>query len=401
MKILYISSVCSPKVLEYIFNTAIIKPGQAIQKFHRLLIEGFSKNKEICEIEVLSSLPISPAGHKRKIWNFKKDKWSGVSFDYVSTLNVPIIKNLIVFILTFSKVLFWRFKNLKENKIVISDVLNISVFWSAFLACKITNQPIAVIITDLPVHMVSDSRNLSFFKRIYLKLGSFIIKHVDYYIGLTEQMNVEVNPLGKPFLVMEGLVDEAILSLNHEVIPYKEKKIILYAGGIYEKYGVKKLLDAFVDLKDENYELHIYGDGDLEDTMTNYTELDTRIHYFGVVPNSVVVQELFNASLLVNPRPASEEFTKFSFPSKNMEYMVSGTPLLTTVLPGMPKEYHEYVYLLEDESLDGFRNTIQEILSKSSTELNAFGKKSKDFVLNNKSNVIQAKRIINFLNSTK
>lgn len=43
-------------------------------------------------------------------------------------------------------------------------------------------------------------------------------------------MNVEVNPLGKPFLVMEGLVDEAILSLNHEVIPYKEKKIILYAG---------------------------------------------------------------------------------------------------------------------------------------------------------------------------
>lgn len=401
MKILYISSVCSPKVLEYIFNTAIIKPGQAIQKFHRLLIEGFSKNKEISDIEVLSSLPISPAGHKRKIWNIKKDKWSGVSFDYVSTLNVPIIKNLIVFILTFSKVLFWRFKNLKENKIVISDVLNISVFWSAFLACKITNQPIAVIITDLPVHMVSDSRNLSFFKRVYLKLGSFIIKHVDYYIGLTEQMNVEVNPLGKPFLVMEGLVDEAILSLNHEVIPYKEKKIILYAGGIYEKYGVKKLLDAFVDLKDENYELHIYGDGDLEDVMTNYTELDTRIHYFGVVPNSVVVQELFNASLLVNPRPASEEFTKFSFPSKNMEYMVSGVPLLTTVLPGMPKEYHEYVYLLEDESLEGFRNTIQKILSKSSTELNAFGKKSKDFVLNNKSNVIQAKRIINFLNSTK
>ena len=401
MKILYISSVCSPKVLEYIFNTAIIKPGQAIQKFHRLLIEGFSKNKEICEIEVLSSLPISPNGHTRKIWNIKTDRWHGVSFNYVFTLNIPIIKNLIVFILTFSKVLFWRFKNLKENKIVISDVLNISVFWSAFLACKITNQPIAVIITDLPVHMVSDSRNLSFFKRVYLKLCSFIIKHVDYYIGLTEQMNVEVNPLGKPFLVMEGLVDEAILSLNHEVIPYKEKKIILYAGGIYEKYGVKKLLDAFVDLKDENYELHIYGDGDLEDAMTNYTELDTRIYYFGVVPNSVVVQELFNASLLVNPRPASEEFTKFSFPSKNMEYMVSGTPLLTTVLPGMPKEYHEYVYLLEDESLEGFRNTIQEILSKSSTELNAFGKKSKDFVLNNKSNVIQAKRIINFLNSTK
>ena len=49
MKILYISSVCSPKVLEYIFNTAIIKPGQAIQKFHRLLIEGFSKTKRFAK----------------------------------------------------------------------------------------------------------------------------------------------------------------------------------------------------------------------------------------------------------------------------------------------------------------------------------------------------------------
>ena len=401
MKILYISSVCSPKVLEYIFITAIIKPGQAIQKFHRLLIEGFSKNKEICEIEVLSSLPISPNGHTRKIWNIKTDRWHGVSFNYVFTLNIPIIKNLIVFILTFSKVLFWRFKNLKEDKIVISDILNISVFWSAFLACKMTKQPIAVIITDLPVHMISDSRNLSFFKRVYLKLGSFIIKHVDYYIGLTEQMNVEVNPLGKPFLVMEGLVDSEIIYKENIATTKKAKRILLYAGGIYEKYGVKNLIEAFMGLKAEDTELHIYGSGDLEKEMPNYCTLDKRVLYFGEVSNSIVVKRLEDATILINPRPTTEEFTKFSFPSKNMEYMVSGTPLLTTVLPGMPKEYHEYVYLLEDESLEGFRNTIQEILSKSSTELNAFGKKSKDFVLNNKSNVIQAKRIINFLNSTK
>lgn len=359
MKILYISSVCSPKVLEYIFITAIIKPGQAIQKFHRLLIEGFSKNKEICEIEVLSSLPISPNGHTRKIWNIKTDRWHGVSFNYVFTLNIPIIKNLIVFILTFSKVLFWRFKNLKEDKIVISDILNISVFWSAFLACKMTNQPIAVIITDLPVHMVSDSRNLSFFKRVYLKLGSFIIKHVDYYIGLTEQMNVEVNPLSKPFLVMEGLVDSEIIYKENIATTKKAKRILLYAGGIYEKYGVKNLIEAFMGLKAEDTELHIYGSGDLEKEMPNYCTLDKRVLYFGVVSNSIVVKRLEDATILINPRPTTEEFTKFSFPSKNMEYMVSGTPLLTTVLPGMPKEYHEYVYLLEDESLEGFRNTIQ------------------------------------------
>lgn len=397
MKILYISSVCSPKVLEYIFNTAIIKPGQAIQKFHRVLIEGFSKNKEICEIEVLSSLPISPNGHTRKIWNIKTDRWHGVSFNYVFTLNIPIIKNLIVFILTFSKVLFWRFKNLKENKIVISDVLNISVFWSAFLACKITNQPIAVIITDLPVHMVSDSRNLSFFKRVYLKLCSFIIKHVDYYIGLTEQMNVEVNPLGKPFLVMEGLVDSEIIYKENIATTKKAKRILLYAGGIYEKYGVKNLIGAFMGLKAEDIELHIYGSGDLEKEMPNYCTLDKRVLYFGVVSNSIVVKRLEDATILINPRPTTEEFTKFSFPSKNMEYMVSGITLLTTKLPGMPSEYNDYVYFFEEESVEGMRNTLEFLLSKPNEELVNLGKKAQLFVLNHKSNVIQAKKIIDFL----
>ena len=36
-----------------------------------------------------------------------------------------------------------------------------------------------------------------------------------------------------------------------------------------------------------------------------------------------------------------------------MEYMVSGTPMMTTVLPGMPEEYYPYVWLIEDETEDG------------------------------------------------
>ena len=71
------------------------------------------------------------------------------------------------------------------------------------------------------------------------------------------------------------------------------------------------------------------------------------VKYKGVAPNAVIVEEELKATLLVNPRPTGEEYTKYSFPSKNMEYMASGTPVLTTCLPGMPAEYNEYVYLLK------------------------------------------------------
>ena len=101
----------------------------------------------------------------------------------------------------------------------------------------------------------------------------------------------------------------------------------------------------------------------------------------------------------MNPRPTTEEFTKYSFPSKNMEYMVSGTPLLTTRLPGMPKEYYPYVFLIEDETIDGYAKALADALSRTEDELVNFGQKAKKFVLENKNYIIQTRRIIELIQS--
>ena len=79
-----------------------------------------------------------------------------------------------------------------------------------------------------------------------------------------------------------------------------------------------------------------------------------------------------------------------------MEYMVSGTPVLTTVLPGMPKEYYPYVYLLEDESPEGIATQLCKILSYPMEERLNKGLSARTFVLKEKSNVQQSKRIIEF-----
>ena len=38
----------------------------------------------------------------------------------------------------------------------------------------------------------------------------------------------------------------------------------------------------------------------------------------------------------VNPRQNNEEFTKYSFPSKTMEYLASGVPVVAYKLDGIP-----------------------------------------------------------------
>ena len=77
--------------------------------------------------------------------------------------------------------------------------------------------------------------------------------------------------------------------------------------------------------------------------------------------------------------------------------MASGTPLCTTRLPGMPSEYYPYVYFFDDESEDGMLVTLQDVLGKKETEYYEFGMQAKAFVMNEKTNEKQAKKLLDFI----
>ena len=215
----------------------------------------------------------------------------------------------------------------------------------------------------------------------------------DSYIVLTEQINEYVNLGNKPHIVIQGMVDLGMRKRPNNLEDKHEEKVVLYAGALRETNGIKKLIEAFKNLKMDEARLWLFGSGELENEIRNFEKKDSRIKYFGVVLNQVVVEEQMKATLLVNPRPSDEEYTKYSFPSKNMEYMASGTPLLTTPLPSMPKEYYEYVYILEDESVMGITAYLKEILKKDKNDLYQKGIEAKEFVINKKNNVLQSKKL--------
>ena len=74
--------------------------------------------------------------------------------------------------------------------------------------------------------------------------------------------------------------------------------------------------------------------------------------------------------------------------------MVSGTPVLTTNLPGMPKEYNDYVYILQEHNTNSIRKKLSKLLKKNKMELHEKGIEAKKFVLNKKNYIVQAKKII-------
>lgn len=396
-KILYVSCLCSSSVLEYIFATALNRPALCVQKFHRLLAEGFALHKDECRVQTLSAIPITPASHKRRFWRLPSETVGSIKYTYIPTVNLPIIKNALVFIVAFFKALAWILRGGRKDKFAICDILNVTVSAAALLACKLAGAKAIAIVTDLPGLMVGGAGSGDFRRRIYNKIVSVLMFNYDGYILLTEQMNQVVNIRNKPYLIMEGLVDVNMAASDNRLENKSHEKIVIYAGGIYEKYGVKKLIDAFMRLQGGDLRLHIYGAGEMEKDMPGYMKQDSRIVYFGMVLNKEVVQKQLQATLLVNPRSSAEELAKYSFPSKNMEYMASGTPILTTPLPGMPKEYEPFVYIFDDETVDGFEHTLKLLLSKPKDQLHEFGRQAKQFVMRSKNNVVQTGRILTFM----
>ena len=78
--------------------------------------------------------------------------------------------------------------------------------------------------------------------------------------------------------------------------------------------------------------------------------------------------------------------------------MVSGTPLLTTKLPGMPEEYYPFVYLFDEETTEGYTHKLNELLSLPEEELFNYGRKAQQWILKHKNNTVQAERLLQLIN---
>ena len=264
---------------------------------------------------------------------------------------------------------------------------------------KKINAKFAIIVPDLIQDMNNPS---SILKRIKLKLFNKWYHHIfsktDAFILLTQQMTERLPINDKPYIVVEGLYDT-----DEEMLePSKNStKMIFYSGMLHEKFGIKKLVDAFMRVPFMDLRLVLCGTGDQVDYISNCSKIDNRIEYLGIIDHATALSFQRNAFLLINPRSAEGEFTKYSFPSKIMEYLASGTPTLIYALPGIPEEYYKYCYVIKENQQDVnvLSNYIMTLYNKPQDELSKTGALAREFIINNKSSIVQSRRIMDLLNS--
>jgi len=196
-------------------------------------------------------------------------------------------------------------------------------------------------------------------------------------------VNKLINKVNCPYIVIEGISDSSI-SMELQTCEKIQKNTefrCIYAGRLDSVFGIKSLIEGFLEANIPLSKLVIYGHGDMVPYVRNKCAESSKIIYNGVVENREVLCDELNSTLLINPRPTIYEYTKYSFPSKNIEYMSTGTPVLTTKLQGMPSSYYDHVYFIEDESAKGISESLLKVYNEPSENLFEKGRSAKQFIL--------------------
>lgn len=224
-----------------------------------------------------------------------------------------------------------------------------------------------------------------------------IYRQMDGFVYLTEQMQ-EKTKSGKPYCVLEGIYD-ASTEKYEEPDFGGEEKIIFYSGKLEEKFGARLLVDAFCMIPDADARLVLCGSGDNVDYVKERAEADKRINYMGQIPREEVLRLQSKARLLVNPRTPEGEFTRYSFPSKNIQYLASGIPTLIYRLEGIPEEYYQYCFSIDGEKLstEEFSQAMQMGINTPVEECMRMGKKARQFILEKKNAKKQTDKIIDLI----
>lgn len=401
MKIYYIGTICSDETFNDVTNKSKVKPSISAQVFEDSLLTGINANKNI-EISAHTFLTIAsfPNGYKLFIPPIKEKLKSGIITKWYPTINFAFFKQWGYCISTFFSLCYWLIKNIndKEKVIFCCSIFSFIARPVIFLA-NLFKTETCVIVTDLPKFHFSlrKPRGIKkLFSNHFLKSQIKYQSRFDKYILLTKYMKDELGVTDKPCLIIEGIANESLFTANKRYINLKKEKAIMYAGMLNKKHRIEMLIKGFM-LTKSDFELWLFGSGDFEKEIQEYAKKDERIKFFGRVNRDEVLEYEHRASLLVNIRDSKEAYTKFSFPSKTIEYMACGTPLLTTRLPGIPDEYYEYCYVLDNETIDGLNESFENILSLPQDELLNKGKIAMNYIFTNKVARIQGKKIIGFL----
>lgn len=395
MKILFIGHFFPTELSKEVVKESRGTLNLSNHKFESVLVKGLSQQGIDSFLLTLPAVGYYPKFYKKLIIHkeiFEKNSLKGVSIGFG---NIIFLKLVFKYFTGLIYALKWYNNTGKKEKraIIVSTTDLDGLLIATTLKFIHRRLHLSIVIGDLPEFLALNEKYSGLIMRLTGMMHAMsmaLLSRFDAFVIVTEAMKDKL-PIGeKSYVVMEGAVDHETLGKGHK----ERKSSVLYTGSLRKIFGIVELLDAFQLIRNEDIELWICGAGEAEKEIRVAQESDKRIKYFGLVNVEKAVELQQEATVLVNPRTDEGEYTKYSFPSKTLEYMLSGTPVIMNRLPGIPDEYYNYVFVPENSTVNSLAEMLEYVFSLNPQVLIDKGKAAKDFVMKNKNSKMQIKKIL-------
>lgn len=363
-------------------------------------IQGCCEEK----ISIISSWPIGafPKNNRRLfIPSFDQKAQKNIKISYIGFINLYLVRDLIRSQSFYKKIR----QEIKVNGCKILIVYNLEICF-VFALKRLKKQfgenlKIIIVVPDLPGRL-GVLRKLytpeGIWDRLFVKKRMNMLLYADALVLLTEQMKDVLGWHTKPYCVVEGFVAEEELKRGASITE-KSPKVVLYSGSLNPTFGIVDLIEAFKNINGNYYRLWICGSGSGIDYVKKQASLDRRILYWGYLGRNKLTYLQQMATVMINPRQARGEYNKYSFPSKTLEYIASGKPVIMYPLPGIPAEYFEYVFCVEGSKIQDLTKKIIDVCEMDQKTLEEFGDRARNWLLTKKSNISQAAKVIEMIST--
>lgn len=313
----------------------------------------------------------------------------------VPFLNVQPLKWLTAGISVAVALALWAWRHRGRPRLV--HCLNLSMPPGLFvwLVARLTGTRTLVSVNDIvtPGGVVPHT----LFRKLDFALHRWLLPRFDGWMVVSRAIAQDFLP-GRSVCLIEGGVSPepfAIAPADRDAAAPGVFRIVL-AGSLESFNGVELALDAMAHLP-EGYQLIVAGKGEIAKKAQESAARSARIVYRGFLDFPQVLDLYRSADLLLNLRLTHSIDTRYFFPSKLMELLASGTPVLSTCTGHVEEEYGHVLYLLRDESTEALADRITQIASIAGPERRALGRRAREFMLAEKTWQRQGQRLAEYI----
>lgn len=252
----------------------------------------------------------------------------------------------------------------RPPRVILAYNLSIPLGLVVLMAARLSGSHYVPFVADLPGVPIRDGVEKPL-RKLCLVLEKLAMRLADGRIVLSKRL-VEDFPSSKPTFVLNGGLDRTTFeslapSSSMKGAPDRAKLIsFFYLGRLDDVRGATTALAAMRKLTDRTgLTLTFVGRGPAEAEVIAAAKIDKRIVYAGYAETyEDVLDHYRDADFLLNPHQIDGINSRYLFPSKLIEYLATGVPVISTHLPCIPQTFDSLLTLTPDDRVESLASAM-------------------------------------------